>query len=126
MDYHYAIPATLLLLFCTIATADDHTIDVGTRRQLFVDGHLIQQMKDVRQILHRPIRREIAIKPEHPWEKFGVSYMVAFKDGDKFRAWYRVDAGAFGKGKRRDMTAYAESTDGIHWHKPQLTGYDIP
>ena len=95
-------------------------IDIGTRRQLFVDGYLIKSMNNVRQVLHRPVRGEVAIKPEHPWEKHGVSYMVTFRDGDKFRAWYRTDAAAFGKQKRRDMTAYAESTDGIHWHKPKL------
>ena len=100
--------------------ADDRAIDVGSRRQLFVDGHLIESLTNARQVLHRPVRREIAIKPEHPWEKHGVSYMVTFKDGDRFRAWYRVDAAAFGKQKRRDMTAYAESDDGIHWHKPKL------
>lgn len=47
-------------------------------------------MKDVRQVLHYPDRREIAIRPEHPLEKHGVSYMVAFRDGDKFRAWRRA------------------------------------
>jgi len=95
-------------------------IDVGSRRQLFVDGHLIERMEGVRQVLHCPVRREVAIQPEYPWEKHGVSYMVTFRDGDKFRAWYRVDAAALGKGPRRSMTAYAESTDGIQWHKPKL------
>jgi len=77
-------------------------------------------MDGVRQVLQHPVRREIAIKPEHAWEKFGVSYMVTFKDGDRFRAWYRVDAAEFGKAKRRAMTAYAESDDGVHWRKPKL------
>jgi len=110
----------VILIAGTSVVADGQVVNVGTRRQLFVDSHLIERMDGVRQVLHRPIRREIAIKAERPWEKFGVSYMVTFKDGDIFRAWYRVDAAAFEKGRRRDMTAYAESTDGIHWHKPQL------
>lgn len=100
--------------------ADDASIDVGSRRQLFVDGYLIDRMHGVRQVLHHPVPREAAIKPEHPWEQYGVSYMVTFRDGDVFRAWYRVDAAAFGKGKRRAMTAYVESDDGIHWRKPKL------
>ncbi len=98
----------------------DAVLDVGSRRQLFVDQRLIGTLEGVRQVLHHPVRREIAIAPEHPWEKHGVSYMVTFKDGDRFRAWYRVDAVAFGEGKRRSMTAYAESDDGIHWRKPKL------
>lgn len=109
-----------LLMSDIAAGADDASIDVGNRRQLFVDGYLIDSMHDVQQVLHHPVPREIAIKPEHPWEEHGVSYMVTFRDGDVFRAWYRVDAAAFGKGKRRAMTAYAESDDGIHWRKPKL------
>ena len=104
----------------SVVLADEDVIDVGSRRQLFVGQHLIEKMAGVRQVLHRPVRREIAIKPEHPWEQFGVSYMVTFRDGDRFRAWYRVDAAAFGNQKRRAMTAYAESDDGIHWRKPKL------
>jgi hypothetical protein len=102
------------------SVAEEALIDVGGRRQLFVDGLLIEKMDQVRQVLHHPVPREAAIKPEHPWEKYGVSYMVTFRDAERFRAWYRVDAAAFGKGKRRAMTAYAESDDGIHWHKPKL------
>ena len=55
----------------------------------------------------------------HPWEKNGVSYMVTFQDGDKFRAWYRVDGAEPGE-DRRQATAYAESRDGVHWIKPNL------
>lgn len=102
------------------AFADDEAIDVGRRRQLFVDSHLIASTSGVTQLLHEPVRREIAIGPEHPWEQYGVSYMVTFRDGEKFRAWYRVDAADFNKGGRNSMTAYAESDDGVHWHKPQL------
>ena len=101
--------------------AEESPLDIGSRRQLFVDGSLIERMAGVRQVLHHPVRRETAIGPEHPWEKFGVSYMVTFRDQGKFRAWYRVDAASFvGKQKRRSMTAYAESDDGIRWHKPKL------
>jgi len=44
---------------------------------------------------------------------------VGFKDGERFRAWYRVDAAGL-TADRKSMTAYAESEDGIHWHKPKL------
>lgn len=112
--------APLLILGFSASLPADEAISVGSRRQLFVDRTLIESMDEARLVLHHPIKREIAIKPEHPWEKFGVSYMVVFKDGDRFRAWYRVDAAAFGTEKRRAMTAYAESEDGLHWHKPKL------
>ncbi len=100
--------------------ADEAAINIGSRRQLFVDGYLIKKMTGARQVLHRPVKREVAIKPEHPWEKHGVSYMVTFKDGGRFRAWYRVDAAGWEGEPRNTMTAYAESDDGIHWRKPEL------
>ena len=109
-----------LLIPAALTRADESAIDIGSRRQLFVDGHLIERMSGVRQVLHQPVRRDIAIAPEHPWEQYGVSYMVAFKDGDRFRAWYRADAAAWDGPPRRSMTAYAESDDGIHWRKPKL------
>ena len=112
-------PLVLLIANATVCGGES-SIDIGSRRQLFVDGHLIERMDGVRQVLHRPVRREISIKAQHPWEKYGVSYMVTFKEGEVFRAWYRVDAAVFGKGQRQAMTAYAESTDGIHWQKPKL------
>jgi hypothetical protein len=102
------------------AAAEEGVIHVGSRRQLFVGQHLIDTMDGVRQVLHHPVRREISIKPEYPWEKYGVSYMVTFKEDGRFRAWYRVDAADFGTSKRKAMTAYAESDDGIHWRKPKL------
>ena len=110
---------TLSLCVSSITlAADTDALDIGSRRQLFVGRDLIDSMDGVRQELHQPTPREIAIKAEHPWENRGVSYMVTFKDGGKFRAWYRVDA-PHGK-QQYSRIAYAESTDGIYWHKPKL------
>ena len=114
----FSLASTLITL--APVAADEATIDIGSRRQLFVDGYLIDKMQGVRQVLHQPVKREVAIKPEHPWEKHGTSYMVTFKDGGRFRAWYRVDAGGWDGEPRNTMTAYAESDDGIHWRKPKL------
>jgi len=116
------VPALALstALGASISLRAEEAVDVGARRQLFVDGSLIASVENVRQVLHHPVPREIAIRAEHPWEKYGVSYMAAFRDGDKFRAWYRVDAADTSQGPRHTMTAYAESTDGVHWVKPTL------
>ncbi len=98
--------------------ADTPVLDIGSRRQLFVDDFLIAQKTNVRLALHQPVRREVVLTNEHPWEKHGVSYMVTFRDGGLFRAWYRCDGKALDD--RRSMTAYAESKDGVHWKKPEL------
>jgi len=95
-------------------------IDIGTNRQLFLDDFWIAEAKGVRRKLHEPVRREIVIAAEHPWERGGVSYMVTFRHGDRFRAWYRCDAEMPIRGERKPLIAYAESDDGIHWEKPKL------
>ena len=58
-----------------ILSADDQAdvLDIGSRRQLFVGQDLIGSMDGVRQVLHHPVRRDIAIKPEHPWENLPSS-----------------------------------------------------
>ena len=72
----YGLMAGVLILAARSHAGD--AMDIGSRRQLFVDRTLIESLRDARLVLHRPIKREIAIKPEHPWERNGVSYMVTF------------------------------------------------
>ena len=47
-------------------------IHIGTDRQLFVDNFWIAEARGVTQRLHEPVRREVVISPEHPWERGGV------------------------------------------------------
>ncbi len=89
-------------------------------RQLFVDRHAIAELKDAQIVMHEPLRREPAILKDKPWEELGVSSMSVFKDGDKFRAWYRADVDPKYGGFRGRIMAYAESKDGINWVKPNL------
>jgi hypothetical protein len=95
-------------------------VQIGADRQLFVDDFWIDTSAGVTRKLHEPVNRGAAISPENPWETYGVSYMVTFRDGDRFRGWYRCDGEMPGKGKRKPLIAYAESGDGIHWEKPEL------
>ena len=99
---------------------DNDSIHIGTDRQLFVDDFWITEAIDVTRPLHEPVRREVVISAEHPWERGGVSYMVTFREGDRFRAWYRCDQEMPIRGERLPLIAYAESTDGVHWEKPRL------
>ena len=88
-------------------------VRIGSDRQLFVDHYLIDSMKRASLVLHQPRPCNRAIRMDRPWESRNVHYMVAFQDGDRFRAWYRCDSD-------RSRTAYAESCDGITWAKPAL------
>ena len=63
-----ALLATCFLIAtATILTGED-TIDIGRRRELFVDDYLIDTLKGARLTLHRPVPREIALVFDEQWE----------------------------------------------------------
>jgi hypothetical protein len=83
-------------------------------------------------LLQKPQPAGVAIKFDKPWEGNTSAYVTVFKDGDKYRMYYRGAAApdyarksALKPGEtlfpeHRNLTCYAESTDGITWTKPSL------
>jgi hypothetical protein len=99
-------------------------IDIGSRRELLVDDHLIARMDGVRQVLHHPTPRGVALVHDAPWEGSGCGYHSIFRDGERYRMYYKAwQLTVEGKKVRQPhplFTCYAESPDGIHWTKPDL------
>jgi len=107
---------------------------IGTETQVFVDDELIAAKKGVRRTIH-PCRKlpKPVIEPEHPWEGNRVYvYGTVLHDpaAKQYRMWYMSNPT---KGKRdprmnpprRCLLLYATSTDGVHWHKPELGLYEF-
>ncbi len=120
----------MLLLIARIEwlSAADAPIEIGSRRELFVDGLLIESLKDARRQLHHPTPREIAITHDAPWEGAGSGYHSVIQDGDRYRLYYRGSALGVEKGRLktgREVYCYAESRDGITFTKPELGLHDI-
>jgi hypothetical protein len=100
-------------------------IDIGSRRELFVDQHLIERLDGARLELHRPVRRDIVYRTDAPWEGNGSAYQSVFQDGDRFRIYYRGGHHPASKAYETDKISWetlclAESKDGIHWTRPEL------
>jgi len=98
-------------------------IDVGSRKQLFIDERFIEHSRGVRLRMNPPVQHpEPVLVPDRPWELNGIgAYNTVLLEPDgRFRMWY--DAGVKGglpsEGARR--LGYAESEDGLHWRKPNL------
>ena len=121
------IRLSFVLVFMVATTSGAvEPIDIGTRLEPLVDDHLIDSLNNVEQILHEPIRREVSIVSDSPWEGNLSACHVVFQDGDLYRMYYRgwnLD----GKSRQfsREYTCYAESKDGIHWTKPELGIYEF-
>ena len=106
--------AVLLATFFQSTLADGQTVlDIGSRRELFVDHFLIDKLDGVRLKTHEP-----KLTPLAPGTPSG-HYTTVIKDGDLYR---RYDRGGSAEhdGDPRETTRYWESRDGIHWTKPDL------
>jgi hypothetical protein len=129
-----------LMLFCVAsdqmlaraANSPVGTIDIGSRRELFVDSAIVEELSGGAQLrLHRPVPREIALEHDLPWEGTGCIYHCVFLDGDLFRMYYRgynvnpsYESSNSGQVTHK-LGLYAESHDGIHWRKPELGLYQF-
>jgi hypothetical protein len=100
-------------------------IDIGSRRELFVDSYLIDHLDGVRLVLHHPRDAGPVLKFDEPWEGPFCGYCTVIKDADKYRFYYRGLPEAGKDGSEREVTCYAESSDGIHIIKPKLNLFAV-
>jgi len=95
----------------TMITATEPPIwNIDSRRELFVDRFLVDQLNGVRFQLHHPRPAEMAVTLDQPWEKRFHNGISVIKDGQRFLLYYS----AFNR------LAVATSEDGVHWSKPKL------
>jgi hypothetical protein len=121
---HSSLTALLLVIPAILNAADaDAPIDIGSRRELFVDSALIETLRNARRELHHPTVREIAIVHDAPWEGAGSGYHSIMRDGDLYRLYYRGSALGVENGRLKlggEVICYAESRDGVTFAKPEL------
>lgn len=104
----------------------DAAIDLGSRRELFVDGLLIDTLSGGATLrLARPHDEGIAFAFDRPWEGAFCAYVTVLKDGDRYRCYYRGHPLARADGSETEVTCTAESKDGIRWTKPNLGLFEV-
>ena len=80
--------ALSLLLVSAMSPAAE-PLDIGSRRELFVDDWLIDRFEGKAELrLQRPTPREIVLVHDAPWEGSGCGYHTVFRDGDLIRMYY--------------------------------------
>ncbi|MBI5395068.1 MAG: hypothetical protein HZA91_07210 [Verrucomicrobia bacterium] len=104
------------------APSANAAITLGSRRELFVDDFLIASLTGAELKLHKPEPRDVAIVCDSPWEGNTSAYYTIFRDGGRFRMYYRGSHfdEKTKKGTHPEFACYAESKDGITWTKPKL------
>ena len=127
---------TLFLLMAPPAWGESASaLDIGDRRQVFIDHRFLESSQGVRLRVHPPRKTgEMTIAQEHPWESRRVGlYGTVLKVGETYHMWYeslanfdRDEKGHHTLKLERDRSdwrrymCYARSSDGITWEKPNL------
>jgi hypothetical protein len=115
--------APALAVFALAALTRADAIELGTRLEMFVDGHLVAEMKGVAGFrLNTPVKREVVLTMDHPPEDATSAYFTVFRDGGKVRMYYRGNT--TDDGQENQTTCYAESVDGIRFDRPKLGLYE--
>ena len=101
-------------------------VDIGSRRELFIDDFLVDRMTgSAERRLHHPIPREVALQfgdKGKPWDGICCGYNSIVQDGGLIRMYYKgTMPGGSGADEAEDQVCcIAESTDGIHFTRPEL------
>ncbi|PWJ58150.1 hypothetical protein CLV98_1047 [Dyadobacter jejuensis] len=118
----WVLAATMIVLSSykgVVPITEDTVIELGSKREIFVDKFLIQELKGAELVMKSPRDEGAVMAFNEPWETNAPAYITILKDTDRYRAYYR--GGTPGKnGRSIDNTCYAESQDGIAWEKPIL------
>lgn len=108
-----------LSILCPLLASAATPLDLGTRWELFVDDYLVAKKEGLALKLHEPVRREIVLTTDKPWEGPTCGYFSAIQDGKKVRLYYRGSAGGSDHSDAQ-VTCFVESEDGIHFTRPKL------
>ena len=96
-------------------------IVIGQRVEMFIDDFLIEGMDKTYLKLNPPEKKEVVLRMDKPWEGLGSGiYSSVFKDGDRFKMYYRGTFDNSSDKAEGQSCCYAESSDGIHWERPEL------
>lgn len=114
-----SLKSTLLATLAAVVGAGSLPAQSGHRRYLFLDPALVERSEHATLRTNPASRRETVIFPDQPWEKHIISFFLTLREEQgKLRMWY-VCRDDWGEGSQANL-AYAESTDGVKWTKPNL------
>ncbi|HCN07591.1 MAG TPA: hypothetical protein DIT01_06625, partial [Lentisphaeria bacterium] len=90
------------------------------KKYLFIDDSSVVQSDNLRRVTNQAVKHPGPVMvPDAPWDTKDVNLNgrnVLYDPQDKlFKMWYRIANRMEGWGATECKTAYATSTDGIHW-----------
>ena len=100
------------------------SIEIGERRELFVDHFLIEDLTDAQLHLHPPERKNIVLSAQEPHENACSACFNVVQDQDRVLIYYRgfhpVGRDLPEGWKETQTTNLVFSEDGVHFERPSL------
>src|SRR5689334_14076512 len=117
----------LALALCPVLNADEPAkpVEIGSRRELFVDHYLTAKLDGVSRRVEQPRDEGIALKFDKPWEGAFSGYCTILRVLAEYRAYYRGLPEAGKDGTANEVTCVATSFDGVTWTKPELGLFEV-
>jgi pimeloyl-ACP methyl ester carboxylesterase len=111
--------------FSMTRTRGTDPVRLGSRRELFVDRHLIERIDGARFHMHEPRDEGVAVRMDKPWEGLYSGYSTVILDpaahpASRYRMYYRGSPKGGLDGNPDERTCVAVSPDGLVWTKPEL------
>src|ERR1043165_4345247 len=95
---------------------------ISSRVEMFVDSWLVDtnRTREVSLKLQSPVRREVVLTTDKPWEGKESAYFSVLQDGSRVRLYYRGFIPEGGDSSDQQVTCMVESSDGIIFTRPTL------
>ena len=103
-------------------------IDVGDRRQLFIDERFIESSDGIRLTAYPPVKQEIVLRPEGPESNgmFWISAVVPDQGGYLMYYGTRQSRPTRDTPVRKTTNMHvARSKDGLHWKRVPVGRFDV-
>ena len=98
--------------------------NIGTSREVMWDMNLADKVDGVKLQMHKPVRKNMALKCDKLWEGEHCAYINFLKIGDTYRLYYRAGGHSHGPNNPTSPGRYcfcvAESKDGKTFTRPNL------
>jgi hypothetical protein len=107
------------------AAPPEGVLELGSRRELFVDTFLVDRLEGATRELQKPRDEGVAFSFDKPWEGRFCGYVTIIRDGEIDRAYYRGSPNAGGDGSNSEVTCVAESRGGKSFSKPSLGLFEV-
>ncbi|MBI1388169.1 MAG: hypothetical protein GC154_06950 [bacterium] len=125
LSRYWFVWGVVLFGFVFSALAAEAPIELGHRRELFVDRMVIDSINILELRLHHPRPNGAVYRFDRPWEGRYCGYATILRDGGAMRLYYRGLPESGADGSQAETTCVAFSQDGIEWTRPSLGLHEI-